>query len=102
MDYSPRLSSENESWKPTGPRKRCPKCGAMVYMPCRACELRKQIATGKVTKCFDHRFDEEMQIDLLPEHEQRYKEIYAKRERAELEKRIAEADQELSDAASTD
>jgi hypothetical protein len=26
-----------------GPPKRCPHCGAMVYMPCLACQIRAQL-----------------------------------------------------------
>lgn len=37
-------SREPPDWDlPTGPRRRCPDCGAMVIWPCRACQLRRQL-----------------------------------------------------------
>ncbi|HPP52808.1 MAG TPA: helix-turn-helix domain-containing protein [Thermoguttaceae bacterium] len=37
-------SSVPPEWDiPTGPRRRCPDCGALVIWPCRACALRRQL-----------------------------------------------------------
>lgn len=30
----------DDSWLPPGRPARCPRCGARVYMPCRACRVR--------------------------------------------------------------
>ncbi len=101
-DYPPRVPTEDESWKPTGPRERCPTCGGKVYMPCRACELRKLQASGKIARRCNHRSGGLLQLDLHPKHQQGYEEMHAKREKAELEKRVAEAGDETSDLASMD
>jgi hypothetical protein len=34
--------------KPTGPPRRCPGCGGLVYMPCRLCHVRELIAESRV------------------------------------------------------
>ncbi|MBX7168449.1 MAG: helix-turn-helix domain-containing protein [Pirellulales bacterium] len=39
-DYAPRLPREDEPLRPTGPPRRCPRCGGMVYLPCRLCQVR--------------------------------------------------------------
>ncbi len=37
--YQPS-ARESDSYRPTGPRGRCPICGGMVYLPCRLCKVR--------------------------------------------------------------
>jgi len=40
----PRWPWEDEPLVPDTPPRRCPDCGGMVYMPCRACRARKAIS----------------------------------------------------------
>jgi hypothetical protein len=77
-DYPTRELNEEKPRKPSGPPKRCPKCGAMVYMPCVACSLREQRALHT-----SNSLDDGQAIDLLPpnlnaEHQEDYENIHTR------------------------
>lgn len=38
----PGPNADDDSWKPTGPILRCPRCGGRVFAPCRLCHVRDQ------------------------------------------------------------
>lgn len=61
---------EETLWE--GPPTRCPECGAMVYMPCVLCRVRKKL--GKRRRVVDCR-TETLRLDLRPEHRVRYDEV---------------------------
>jgi hypothetical protein len=42
----PKWFLEDEPFVPDTPPKRCPQCGGMVYMPCRACRTREMLAVS--------------------------------------------------------
>lgn len=65
----------------SGPPRRCPGCGAMVYMPCRLCRLRAEIAgASKPSPArWPARPDEPLQLELTAEHRARYEQIRARR-----------------------
>ena len=66
---------------PLGPRRRCPGCGGMVYMPCHACRIRDTAARRPWQ--FDLRWlallDEPLGLDLRDEERARYEEVRAQR-----------------------
>ena len=49
--------------------KRCPECGGMVIMPCRACGMKVAKPTPKRICPIV------LGLDLLPEHQERYEEV---------------------------
>ena len=55
-----------------GPPVRCPDCGALVYIPCVLCRVRKKL--GKRRRVVDCR-PEPIRLDLRPEHRARYEEV---------------------------
>jgi hypothetical protein len=70
------------------PRKRgktarlCPECRALVYLPCVACETRREMARHSLQQLFcgrlDH-LDEPLRLALKEQHRQRYEEVRARR-----------------------
>lgn len=40
-DYQPRPREEDDPFQITGPPRRCPGCGGVVYLPCRLCYVRE-------------------------------------------------------------
>lgn len=40
-DYKPRPRSDDDPFQQSGPPKRCPGCGGVVYLPCRLCYVRE-------------------------------------------------------------
>jgi transposase InsO family protein len=83
-DYPPRQPAEDELLRPTGPPQYCGHCGAVVYMPCRACALRESMrAEGKR---MNHRGPEpnvSTALRLNPEHHARYEELCRRRMKVE-------------------
>jgi transcriptional regulator with XRE-family HTH domain len=70
------------------PRKRgktarlCPQCHALVYLPCVACETRREMAKPSAQRPFFGRLDGldgPLGLDLKERHRQRYEEIRARR-----------------------
>ena len=64
----------------TGPMKRCPECGAMARVPCRACRQRKAMRAGG-RRPSGREPEEPLQLELAGEFRQRYEEIHARRVR---------------------
>ncbi len=78
--------------QPAGPPRRCPGCGGMVYLPCRACAVRKAAAESSRPPAFRRfpQLDEPLGLDLRDADQKRYQRVRAERIRAELEKCPAE------------
>ena len=82
-DYETLRSArlEEESPQAAGPPQRCPGCGGMVYMPCRACETREVAATSGrryALRPLTQR-DEPLELDLIDEHRACYEEVRLQR-----------------------
>jgi hypothetical protein len=78
-----RLYAERQARKPTkkerqtppcqqGPQ-RCPSCGGLVHMPCRACQIRKMRAAPITTQA------EPILLDLRGRDRMRYEQLRIKR-----------------------
>lgn len=79
-DYESRSKEEDETALPLGPLGRCKICGAKVYLPCRLCELRRQLAlerkkTPAPGPIFASLPPEPLGLDLREEHRRRYEEV---------------------------
>jgi len=75
-DY-PERSQADEWPEPSGPPERCPTCGGMVYMPCRLCALRGQLAGPiKPHPMGGTESDGDLKVDLPPELHARYESIH--------------------------
>ena len=74
----PRLPVDgDDEGEPTGPPERCPKCGAMVYPPCRLCRLREVVARRR----FPLRPERPLgllELELSDEHRRRYENVRAR------------------------
>ena len=82
-DYELRPRTDDEFERPAGPPRRCPTCGGMVYMPCRLCTLRRQLATKKKNRRMDPRPEGLLGLELRDEHRRRYEKVRAWRMQAE-------------------
>ncbi len=109
-DFEAIQSQDSNEWEePAGPLERCGGCGGMVYMPCRLCAAREQLAkrprrlrsrwqfSGRregsgVASSTAHNepplLDDALRLDLRPEHQARYEEVCNWRR----ENGVAEAD----------
>ena len=67
---------DNVPEEPSGPPARCPGCGGLVYMPCLLCRLRKQRPRGPRRNQANSLYVSD-DLDLRPEHRQRYEEVRA-------------------------
>ena len=81
-DYVPRPKADAASPLPRGPCRRCRRCGALVYMPCRACAVRSHVADNAKHRRPDHRPEVALGLDLRGEHRKRYEAVRARRRRA--------------------
>ena len=71
-DY-PECNEAAEWPEPCGPPQRCPSCGGMVYMPCRLCALRSQLAGPlKPPVLAGTESDAGLELDLPPDLHARY------------------------------
>jgi hypothetical protein len=78
-DYPPRASdAEGELEEPTGPPRRCPECGGLVYMPCRLCHARQVVAEGRIAR-LPTRSPQPLQLDLSEDHRARYEQMRLRR-----------------------
>jgi hypothetical protein len=89
-----RAGDDDDSLVPTGPLERCPSCGCRVYMPCRACGMRRRAERlGKPrrrrrrsrAKPVAHarprnRCEETLDLRLHKNHRRRYEEVRAWRQ----------------------
>ena len=74
--YYPRPEDSDEQFM--GPVRRCPGCGGMATMPCRACRIRELKAQSSKRDQSDTR-NEPLRLDLAEEHQTRYEEIRRQR-----------------------
>ena len=74
--YYPRPEDSDEQFM--GPVRRCPGCGGMATMPCRACRIRELKAQSSKRDQSDTR-NEPLRLDLAEEHQTRYEEIRQQR-----------------------
>lgn len=67
---------ETETLEPSGPPRRCPGCGATVYMPCRACRTR-EIGDRRARSPWGllRPEKEPLGLDLRDEHRRRYEQV---------------------------
>jgi len=73
---------EGQAPEPAPRPIRCPECGHQVYPPCRACQIRKALADGQLRQVFRNaHLAEPVGLDLLPEHQDRYERLLARRRR---------------------
>ena len=61
-DYEPRHQPEEEPF--IGPPSRCPSCGSMVYMPCRACALRQKMAAKNKRRVSLRDVEDDLRLEL--------------------------------------
>ena len=82
-----RRRQEHEPPERTGPPRRCPGCGAMVLMPCLACDLKNDARGAPKPRPGPRpgQPDGLLELDLRPEHRARYERVRARRE-AEAER----------------
>jgi hypothetical protein len=70
---------EDEPMVPDVPPQRCPDCGGMVYLPCRLCRTRKELAklpdARAVTRANAFQPFTPIGLNLKPVHQQRYEEV---------------------------
>jgi hypothetical protein len=81
-DYVPRPKADATSPLRRGPCRRCRRCGALVYMPCRACAIRTRLDREAKPRRVGREPEIVLGLDLRPEHRRRYEAIRARRERA--------------------
>lgn len=70
-DRQPAEPLEEIRWE--GPPARCPGCGGMVFLPCRACTTRQAAARRPRARWPDG--DEPLGLQLTEEHRRRYEEV---------------------------
>ena len=70
-DRPPAEPLDEVRWE--GPPARCPGCGGMVFLPCRACATRQ----AQIRKRLPHwpDTDEPLGLQLTDEHRRRYEEV---------------------------
>lgn len=64
--------------EPEGRLGRCPECGALTPIPCRACRVRRWVRCMSVPREEPDEADS-LQIELTGESRRRYEEIHARR-----------------------
>ncbi len=67
--------AEQANCVPTGPRRRCAQCGALVDLPCLACHVRA--AWPGARRLRREPAAEPLELNLKPEHRLRYEQIRA-------------------------
>ncbi len=72
-DYENRPSRQ-VIHEPGGPAKRCPTCGVKVQLPCVACAVPAR-GRGSGGKARELRPDDEIDLQLKPEHAERLEEV---------------------------
>jgi hypothetical protein len=77
---------DDEPAEPTKPPQRCPICGALVYLPCLLCRMRRMSRSGRLptqpdtcgnASIDDTSSDMPIELQLKEEHQRRYEEIRA-------------------------
>ncbi|MEN6449888.1 MAG: hypothetical protein ABFC96_05290 [Thermoguttaceae bacterium] len=83
-DYE-ALRQARRKWLPQKREKaaqHCPECHALVYLPCVACETRREMAKKSPRRSLcdcEDRLAETLRLNLKKRHRQRYEEIRARR-----------------------
>ncbi len=75
-----RRREENQEPIPLGPLARCSTCGGMVYLPCRLCQIREQLARLP-QRLANGRPAEPLGLDLRGEARARYEAVHLRRMR---------------------
>lgn len=72
---------DDDSLEPQGPPRRCPRCGGLVYMPCRACLLRERTSRDAKyrRRAGPRQAESPLQLELAEEHRRRYDVVHLKR-----------------------
>jgi len=70
-----RAADYDESLKPSGPPRRCPSCGGMVYMPCRVCQTRAAIAEKRPPQWQFSPLEEPLGLELKDNYLRRYEQL---------------------------
>ncbi len=89
-DYSLRAGKakpqEANSQEASGPVQRCPGCGRLIAMPCRACRVERLVASGQSPRKYpdDPQFDEPLSVALQDEDPERYLKIRRAKEQSLL------------------
>jgi len=76
-DASPR-DGQWDLEEPTGPPRRCPGCGGLVYMPCRLCHVRRLVAESRIARP-PARPDQVLQLELSDDQRARYERVRLRR-----------------------
>jgi predicted XRE-type DNA-binding protein len=71
-----RNESRSKIDEPSGPPTRCPGCGSLVYLPCLLCLARKERQQHRKRASTAYVSGD---LDLRPEHRQRYEEVRRQR-----------------------
>ena len=69
-----------EQEEPTGPPRRCPGCGGLVYLPCRLCHVRKLVGEARIARP-PARGEASLQLDLSGDQRARYERVRLQRTR---------------------
>jgi len=81
-DRKPSLLASTDEDRPVLSVRRCPDCGNVVEMPCRACQVRELVAGGHLFQTL-HLNEPYAKLDLQPEEHERYLQVRRwRRERA--------------------
>ena len=70
--------------RPAGPPRRCPRCGAMVQLPCMACHIRHLTRSGQGIPRFTNP-ESLLELELRGKHRTRYEEVHRQRQLAEAQ-----------------
>ncbi len=80
-DAMRRMREQREVPPPSGPKRRCPTCGALIYPPCVACRVREehshQRSPPRRPEPLDG--DGDLALALRPPHQARYEQVRARR-----------------------
>lgn len=76
-DYATR-ARDLEPEGPTGPPRRCPGCGGLVYLPCRLCHVRKLVGEARIARP-PSRGETSLELDLSGDHRARYERVRLRR-----------------------
>jgi len=84
-DRVQRPRTDEEPSRPEGPLRRCPGCGGMVYLPCRACQVQeiRDRRSGRFISRWSALLEEPLGFDFRGEHRVRYEEVHAQKVAAE-------------------
>ena len=81
-DYPPRAPQDGEEPAPSGRAARCPRCGSMVFLPCRLCRARAaRRGQGGRAPAEPLKGEGLLELELKPEHRVRYEQVTARYKR---------------------